>query len=91
MKYVIAYLIPNPVKKYQNSLTKELATNFRIRDVKNNIMPHLTLKAPFITKNISAVEEVIKNFSSKTKKSKININGFVTTSKGLELHYSSVE
>jgi len=76
MKYVIVYLIKGRAKKYQERLTNEISSKFKIRNLNNHISPHITLKTPFKKNNIKDIENFLDKFSKKKKKFKIKICRF---------------
>ena len=77
MKYSIFYLIKGNAKKYQQKLVRIVGPKFKEKYVRDSKLPaHITLKAPFDTKNIKEVERIIRGFVKKQKPSKIKIIGF---------------
>ncbi len=76
MIYFIGYLIKGKAQKYHHKLCSELSNKFGIKYLPATIPSHLTLKAPFETNNINAVEEKIEDFLADAEKTKLKLNGF---------------
>ena len=76
MRYVIVYLIKGKPMIYQIKLINEISKKFKVKNLNYHIMPHITLKTPIITKNISIFEEKIREFCKFSNKGLIEIRGF---------------
>lgn len=74
MRYSICYKLNGKVEKYLKQKIKELAKEFNEPYLLNNPIPaHVTLKYPFEGKNIHEIENLLKNFVKKNKKTKIKV------------------
>lgn len=62
MKYAIVYLVKGKVGTYHKKLVNKFSSMFKIKNLNSYISPHLTLKAPFMTKKIKDIETVLKKF-----------------------------
>jgi 2'-5' RNA ligase len=76
MKYFIGYLAEGEVEKYYNAITAELAGKFDVGDLSKRVPPHLTLKYPFVSDDISSVEKTIEHFLIDKKPIPFVIDGF---------------
>jgi len=77
MKYSIFYLIKGNAKKYRDNLVNIVGQRFAENYVINSKLPaHITLKAPFETKNIKLIENILKDLTKRHKKQNIEIKGF---------------
>lgn len=77
MKYAIFYLLKGEAKKYRDKLVREVGPRFGERYVLDSKLPaHVTLKTPFITKDIIKIENLLREFSKKHKSQEIEITGF---------------
>jgi len=76
MKYAIVCLLKGKTKEYQENLMSDISDKFGIENLNNKIMPHITLKSPFETEDISELENRLETFARKNRSSEILINGF---------------
>lgn len=76
MRYLLAYLLPPPIRDEHLALELELAKRFRITPEYEKIEPHLTLKTPFDTDDIAPVESLIETFTQKHRAEPLTLSGF---------------
>lgn len=76
MKYLIAYLVKGKVERYQKNLMKNISNKFNVKNINKKIYPHVTLKSPFETDDISELNERLKNFVKINSSPEVYINGF---------------
>lgn len=77
MKYVIVYLVRGKVERYHQFLVKTIGPKFGENYlIKNPLPSHITIKSPFVSKNIKNVEYTIKNFVNTRKPVRIDVEGF---------------
>lgn len=76
--YVIVALLKKPISEYQKILVDEIAKEFpSLTHTKEQGMDaHFTLKYPFETGNISAIENSVEKFAAEHYKRPIHIGGF---------------
>ncbi len=73
MKYFIAYLLSGNAEKRHNFLSCEIEKYFKLI---RGTPPHVTLKSPFETDKIEAVEKILEPFAKKHNKVSLNLTGF---------------
>ena len=74
LRYVIVSVVKGPAGNFNNNLRKEV---FRELGAKSSKLPaHFTIKAPFEADDISDLDSVLKDFSSKNKSQKYKIKGY---------------
>lgn len=78
MKYFVAHLLGGDVKKYHDSLTRELAEKYRITPLHDRIPPHITIKAPFETDEVGIkdVERTLRSFAYHEQPATLSVRGF---------------
>ena len=64
------------VNEYYLKVTTELAEKFGAKNLGKRVVPHLTLKPPFETKNIEEFERIIFNLAKKQKVSSFILDEF---------------
>lgn len=65
MKYFAGYLIEGEAGGYYKKVTADLSSHFGIKDLSKHIPPHLTLKPPFETEDITPFEKIIEGLVEK--------------------------
>jgi 2'-5' RNA ligase len=78
MRYVITYAIPGEAADLHVQLTHEMAAQFGIRNVADDIVPHFTLKAPFETDDIGPVDQILRNVASNEFPMPVTLGGIDT-------------
>lgn len=77
MKYLLVCSIKGEAAAYHNKLCEDITSRFSIASVYQTWpIPHITLKSGFETNDISQIENLLKDFASRNKKSRILLSGF---------------
>jgi 2'-5' RNA ligase len=73
----IICLLPDGIRSYQEDLRQKIATQFRLFDVANPIIPaHITLKYHFPVESLAEIEQVVQEFCLTQSKTSLFLQGF---------------
>lgn len=76
MRYFIGCLIEKEPAWYYDAITADLARNFDITNLSETTPPHITIKPPFETEDLSAIETTLEQLADSIGKMHMRINGF---------------
>ena len=76
MTYFIGYLGTEEVNKYYRSITADLAGRFGVKYLAENVPPHITLKYPFDSDDLSSIEGTLVDILKDKKPIPFSISSF---------------